>query len=66
MESRVYKNIQQVKSEVVENTSQDTSAESFQSFSFQSAACCMVRASKETWGASTHSVKYSFSEVFVQ
>ena len=27
---------------------------------------CMVRASEETWGACTHSVKYSFSEVPIQ
>ena len=34
----------QVNCEVVEKTSQDASDECFQSFSFQSVACCMVRA----------------------
>ena len=44
----------QVKCEVVEKTSQDASAEWFWNFSFQ------------TWGAKTHSIKYSLSEVFIQ
>ena len=52
----------QVKNLIVEKTSQDASDEWLQCFSFQSTACCMVRASEATWGASTLSVKYSLSE----
>ena len=40
----------QVKCEVIEKASQDASNELFQSFSFQSAACCMFRVSEETLG----------------
>ena len=51
----------QVKCEVIETTSQDASDGWFQCFSFQSAACCLFRASEETRGEvliqwSTHSV----------
>ena len=59
--SVLYKTLQQVKCEVNEKTSQYASDGWFQSSSLQSAACCMVRVSEDTWGG-----KYTFSEVLLQ
>ena len=61
---------------LLKKTSHDASDGWFQSFSFHSATCCMVRASEEMWGGeysfsevltqwSTHSVKYSLSKILI-
>ena len=52
---------QQLKWKVIEKNFTGCERRLISKFSFQSAACCMVRASEEPWGASTHSVKYSFN-----
>ena len=56
----------QVKCEVIEKTSQDASEGWFQSFFVSK--CCMLHGQSHRGndGTSTHSVKYSFSEVLIQ
>ena len=56
------------KVKLLKKTSQDASDDLFQSLSLWSTACCMVRASEQMGGGGqrAHSVKYSFSVVFIQ